>query len=452
MNRLSKNEEKMREMLNSQQFEYDPKHWEAAEKMLPKKGIFGFTFKTIWLTLPLLLVSAGFNYWLSPETITNSETVALAQNNISTNSVETQKGVADNSTANGSKKESSQDNAFNNPTAITKNGKNTSNTEASNTSNKKSTSKSIATNNYRATEEYNTPSKPKDAENEPTLNKPTTKNTDADNQSTIPEKTEETKQSNKPESTTSNKPENNTTPIEDKADKPLQSDANLEKKKENKKEGNQNNAEEPKQIFLKNSVSVVVAANYSRLIQPIGNSYISAPYFGIQYQRLLSTKWQLNTGIAYTIVQANALSKQYNKEQYSFGLTQEQINIATNRLHYLELPLIAKYKALNNLSVVGGANLSYLLTTDNTIKTNSSTTLGGKTFGEEKGSQYRRGINSFDVQMQFGLEYKLNTNLHLGILTNTGLTDVSKNNYYNTTVFNRNSRLQLYIKYDFIRF
>ena len=29
---------------------------------------------------------------------------------------------------------------------------------------------------------------------------------------------------------------------------------------------------------------------------------------------------------------------------------------------------------------------------------------------------------------------------------------LSKNNYYNSTVFNRNSRLQLYIKYDIFRF
>jgi len=77
MNRLSKNEEKIKQTLNSQKFEYNPAHWKAVEKTLNAKGgIMGLKFNAIWLTLPILVVFAGIIRWAAPETSSLAENKA----------------------------------------------------------------------------------------------------------------------------------------------------------------------------------------------------------------------------------------------------------------------------------------------------------------------------------------------------------------------------------------
>ena len=222
--------------------------------------------------------------------------------------------------------------------------------------------------------------------------------------------------------------------------------------KEEKKEKAKKEKTEPKQILIKNSISILAGANYSSTIQTNSTQYENTPYFGIQYQHQFSQKWQINTGLGYSYVSANNLVKEYTQKEYSFGVTSESTKITTDRLHYLELPLLVKYSTYNTINLVAGTNFTYLLNTNNTIANNTNNALGNTNTQQTKANQYRRGINPFDIQAQFGLEYKLNNNLQLGLLANAGLLDVSKNNYYNSTVFNRNSRLQLYIKYDIFRF
>ncbi len=464
MNRLSKNEEKLRQQLNNKEFEYNPDHWAAAEAMLDaKQAGDAYKFKTIWLTLPVLIITAGIIRWATPETttalhksgasinISKSAEENTASNNIN-ETVEPKTSVSKvepqtHNEAEGNILDNKNANAGINYQNVPETKLKTGTVNTKNSETRKENNKHQVKESHQA-DIGNVPPLAKNSSSKEDIIIELDKNyTDNDKKEDVPVA--------KTKPILKNTVVGETVISVDKPETPskeIVSNSN-NTTDENKKEEEQNNTKPPKQILVKNSFSVLAGTNYSKLIEAGGNNYINTPYFGLQYQYQLNQKWQFNTGLGYSYVSANGLEKQYEKEQYSFGLTTETTTINTSRLHYIELPVLARYKAFNNLSVVGGANISYLLNTNSTIDRTRFTTLGGKQVPTQtKESQYKKGISPFDVQLQLGVEYKINNNLHIGLLANSGLLDVSRNNYYNTTVFNRNSRLQLYIKYDFIRF
>jgi hypothetical protein len=467
MNRLSKNEEKLRQQLNNKEFEYNPDHWAAAQKILDaKQTASAYKFKAIWLTLPVLIITAGIIRWAAPET-----TTALSKNEASIN---TTSPIEENTASN------NVDETVEPKNSVVKVEPQTHSRIEENISDSKNTDASIKNQNMPETKletgEINTKdSEPRNENN--TQQKQESPQTAIVNEKPLSEKPSSKENivvkpnknlagDDKKEEVAvinTNTPPENTVVSEtvistEKPEAPKDiakqaANTNSKTSGESKKEEEQNNIKPPKQILVKNSFSVLAGTNYSRLIEAGGSNYINTPYLGLQYQYQLNQKWQLNAGLGYSYVNANGLEKQYSKEQYSFGLTTETTTINTDRLHYIELPVLARYKAFNNISIVGGANVSYLLNTNSTIDRTRSTTLGGKQVpSQTKESLYKKGLSPFDIQLQLGIEYKINNNLHIGLLANSGLFDVSRNNYYNTSVFNRNSRLQLYIKYDFIRF
>lgn len=466
MNRLSKNEEKLKQKLNSQQFEYDPAHWKAAAEVLATQeaGTTGTKFKAIWLTLPVLVVVAGIIRWSAPEATSLAESkivrtvpLVLEKENIDDKSITPLLSThPDNLALPQADSKEIISNSLNeelnsNPlqtaavekTEVPVSANTSAKKEKSNAADIKKTNRNpnnsiqdnkTELNSNKATPLGNTIVLIPEENNKDKSETPTAKETAITN------------------TTAENKEEASNKDNDVVATKPKIADAG-EVKEEKKKEEDQKDSKPPKQILIKNSLSAIVGANYSKLITPSGNGYINTPYFGLQYQYQLNPKWQFNTGLGYSYVKANGLEKEYITEQYSFGLTTENTTINTERLHYIELPILARYRAFNNFSFIGGTNITYLLNTNSTVNKSAFNTLGGKqALTQTNENQYKKGVSHWDVQMQFGLEYKLNNNLHLGLLANTGLLDVSKNNYYNTVVFNRNSRLQLYIKYDFIRF
>jgi hypothetical protein len=241
--------------------------------------------------------------------------------------------------------------------------------------------------------------------------------------------------------------DNNLATTNEQASQPPVADETPGQTDENKK--TTASPKKPKPPRIKNSIALVVGGNYGTQ-----NSLTNAPYFGIQYNRhLKNPDWILTAGLAYTVLNTNGFNKEFSGKQHGFGVTQTQINISTNRLQYLEMPLFAKYSYNTRFNFMGGLNVGYLLNTTNTIQETTYNTLTGITqTGTRSATTYKRGISAFDVQLQLGAEVALRQRLWLGFWANTGLLDVGCNRYYNNTVFERNMRLQLYIRYDVFKF
>jgi hypothetical protein len=209
-----------------------------------------------------------------------------------------------------------------------------------------------------------------------------------------------------------------------------------------------------RQTLLKHSISPVLGYGLSRVLYPTANKFGGVPYFGLMYHRFINDDWQASAGIGYTQVNAQGLVKTYTAENYSFGVQRDQTVLTTNKLHYLQIPVQVRFSPVKRYTILGGFTAGYLLNTKNTLSQTTYASLKGySTMPTNTTTAYRGGINNWDLQWQVGFEtHFMDNRLHLGILANGGLTDVTTNSYYNNSVFDRNRRLQLYIRYDVIRF
>lgn len=513
MNRLSKNEEHIKKTLNEQEFSFDPTHWEGAEAMLDsvlpvepkkKKRRFGF----FWLTLTFLVASGGVFWWVysqdiftapttlqqwSASTATNQETEEGFITEPQTDSQYTQEDNENQDQTNEENNQAQNSSQVGGPPTLmaaqysnaeqkqkSEQSKNEISTGAANQTstptpeNTKQAKGDSNPNNAPTSEtaqpKSNNPERLLQADNGGEIDKkgndsnnggdndlgktipPQGKGVDQNNSAppAIPNNTQGRQQGKGIERSTSPNTSAQTSTSADTATTANDVLAKDEKKDAEKEKNKKGGVE--KQVLLKNSLSPVLGSNYTRLLQPSGYQYNNRIYFGLLYNYYFNTRWQVAAGLGYSTVGVNGFAKQYIQQTYSFGVQTQQTTISTQKLHYMEVPVLARYALGQNISFVGGANINYLINTNNTLSQYSFASLSGETNSSSSASAYMRGLNRWDVQLQLGIEASVWQRIHLGLLANSGLIDVGINNYYNNTVFDRNRRLQLYIRYDIFRF
>lgn len=198
---------------------------------------------------------------------------------------------------------------------------------------------------------------------------------------------------------------------------------------------------------VKNKIGVTAGGNYSRLLSVQRGKFALLPYMAINYGYVFNSKWQLGAGLAYSVMNGG-LQKQYSVNRHAFGETRTELTIQTTRLHYLELPLTARYNFNDKLFFTGGVNAGYLLGIKGRVNENN-TGVFTKTPGySHKAEDYMSGLKSWDLQLQLGAEMRYKKQFYLGGLISGGLLDIGNNGYYSNSAFERNLRLQLYLRYE----
>jgi hypothetical protein len=101
-------------------------------------------------------------------------------------------------------------------------------------------------------------------------------------------------------------------------------------------------------------------------------------------------------------------------------------------LHYLNVPLMAKYYVAKRISLEAGPQIGFLLN------------------AREGGENLKDHDNNVDLGVNFGLGYKLDNGLNFGMRYNLGLTDLSvTDNYSKATNKIKNGVFQFSIGYFF---
>lgn len=220
------------------------------------------------------------------------------------------------------------------------------------------------------------------------------------------------------------------------------------------KNAQKNTIKPPKDaITFRHSISVVGGGNYSRMLQGGAQNFISAPYIGLWYHFQPNKYWQIATGLAYTVQNGGSLQKEFESKRHSFGVTTTTTSIRAGKLHYIEMPLFARRELFGNkICLLSGINLGYLIHTNNTVTESKNSTLGGKSVVTKKVDAGNKGVSDWDVQFFIGAETRFYNRWKAGLMAGTSLFDVGINNYYNNTVTERNARLQVYIRYELIKF
>jgi hypothetical protein len=190
-------------------------------------------------------------------------------------------------------------------------------------------------------------------------------------------------------------------------------------------------------------ISVLAGGNYlmGRTLNPIQ---------GFEFIKPIDSTWSVGTGLYYTylnIKASNAVKTIVTSTTYDFGYTADVVQIKTNDLHYMIIPVFAHYHINEKNSVILGVNNYILLTVSNNYSTykesygNKQDVNSSKTFG------YSSGFNRYDAGILLGYKRRLFNNVGLALYMNYGLMKLNKKDYYTDNTFEKNISGQLMITY-----
>jgi hypothetical protein len=179
------------------------------------------------------------------------------------------------------------------------------------------------------------------------------------------------------------------------------------------------------------------------------NGFSFSPIQGLEVSKGITPRLEIGTGAYYTYLSLNSgnVKTIVMHTNYDFGYQADVTEIKTNKLHYVVIPVYAKYNVNDKNTFIAGANLFALFTASNSYSTYSES-YGQKTnLTTKKASGYANGINNYDIGLLLGYKRKLFGNLGAALYFNYGLMDIKKNAYYNQNKFDRNISTQFMLTY-----
>jgi len=198
-------------------------------------------------------------------------------------------------------------------------------------------------------------------------------------------------------------------------------------------------------------------SEYSKSLQLyvfVGGNYLKGgtvnPIQGFELIKPITEHWAAGTGVNYTLLNINsnnAVKTIVTNTTYDFGYTSDVVQIKTNDLHYIVVPVFAQYTINEKNAVIMGVNNYMLFTVSNNYSTyqesygNKQNVTSGKTFG------YSGGFNPYDIGILIGYKRSLFHNISIAMYMNYGLMNVKKNGYYTDNTFERNVSGQMMLIY-----
>jgi Outer membrane protein beta-barrel domain len=179
------------------------------------------------------------------------------------------------------------------------------------------------------------------------------------------------------------------------------------------------------------------------------NGFTLSPIQGLEVSKGITPRLEIGTGAYYTYLSLNSgnVKAIVMHTNYDFGYQSDVTEIKTNKLHYVVIPVYAKYNVNDKNTFIAGANIFALFTASNSYNTYSES-YGQKTnLTSKKASGYANGINNYDIGVLLGYKRKLFGNLGAALYFNYGLMDIKKNAYYNQNKFDRNVSAQFMLTY-----
>ncbi len=190
------------------------------------------------------------------------------------------------------------------------------------------------------------------------------------------------------------------------------------------------------------SISAALGGNFV-------NGFSFSPIQGLEVSKGITSRLEIGTGAYYTYLslKLDNIKTIVTHINYDFGYQSDVTEIKTNQLHYVVIPVYAKYNVNDKNTFIAGANLFALFTASNSYNTYSES-YGQKTnLTSKKASGYANGINNYDIGILLGYKRKLFGNLGAALYFNYGLMDIKKNAYYNQNKFDRNVSTQFMLTY-----
>ncbi len=140
--------------------------------------------------------------------------------------------------------------------------------------------------------------------------------------------------------------------------------------------------------------------------------------------------------------------KEFEKLNYDFGSFSEKITIQNKKLHYLELPIFLQTKLSDKNFIDFGFSYSHLLTTSSDIKIIKTDYFGEKTENKFSKNGYMNAFENNDFSVLLAYEFLFYERFKAILRFNYGLKDITKNNYFENEIINKNINFKILISYN----
>ncbi len=178
-------------------------------------------------------------------------------------------------------------------------------------------------------------------------------------------------------------------------------------------------------------------------IQPLG---------GIFLTRSIAPKWEAGIGLQYTAIHGSTRNLQViTSDTFSFGVKSTSTQITAEKLHYLVLPVFARYQAFKQIHLILGANMYYLLTSTDNISTVQSSYTTTLTTNVHKDHGYTEGYQLYDIGLTAGVEWDFWKRFSCGAYFNYGLMNLINQSYFPNVPAFKNNSMQVLLRYQLFK-
>ncbi len=168
---------------------------------------------------------------------------------------------------------------------------------------------------------------------------------------------------------------------------------------------------------------------------------------GLNYR--LGNSWRVAGDARYYFVSGLSHPLTFTETTYGQGFETNSTTIHTNRLHYAGIQF-ALQKQFTKHQLSFGYAIDYLITGQNSIENKSNSSFEDIVTHNDKSNGYVLGFKNFNHSVSIGYDYWFGKNKAIGMAYQFGLTDITRNEYFIKSEFDRNSmltaRLKMYLR------
>lgn len=164
---------------------------------------------------------------------------------------------------------------------------------------------------------------------------------------------------------------------------------------------------------------------------------------GLNYR--LGNSWRVAGDARYYFISGLSHPLTFTETTYGQGFETNATTIHTNRLHYAGIQFaLQKQFTKHQLSL--GYSIDYLITGQNSIENKSNSSFEDIVTHNDKSNGYVLGFKNFNHSVSIGYDYWFGKNKAIGMAYQFGLTDITRNEYFIKSEFDRNSMLTVRLK------
>ena len=200
----------------------------------------------------------------------------------------------------------------------------------------------------------------------------------------------------------------------------------------------------PYQHQLWTSIGINALYNYSANSNKINPDYSIALGYTFNNHKKLTYGGSLEF---YSVSNMNSVVDIYSKHYDNRSSYIEHQKISSKNLQYISLRPQINYNFWNCHQVTLSYNIDLLTSSKNIITTTREIGNNIETINSTTAYNYTKGYQRFNQSISFGYLYNFTNKFALGLSYTYGLTDITKNNVFNSDLKDKNSRTLLYLKW-----